>query len=321
MAPRTRIAVLPVRDGVLPAGGVDAAVDAFGAVLVVGTGAVEAASLLAGSAADLSAWETPGYAPGAWATPIAAFVADVDIVVLPASPDGRDLAPRIAAVLARPLLAGALDIRDDAVVCAVHGGTAQARHHVTGPLVATLQPGVTGLGVHPHGAAPRVTEVHLDADADQADAQVVTVHPPDVATMDLSEAPRILGGGAGLESAERFEELAAVATALGASAGATRVITDRNWVPHTRQIGTTGVVVDPRLYLAFGISGAVQHTAGLGDPDHVISINTDPHCPMMSMADLAVVADANATLAELAALLGVAESAGTDRDQGPETAS
>ena len=95
----------------------------------------------------------------------------------------------------------------------------------------------------------------------------------------------------------------AVATALGASMGATRVITDRAWVPHSRQIGTTGVVVAPELYLAFGISGAVQHTAGLGDPDHVISINTDPHCPMMAMADLAIVADANATLDELAVRL------------------
>jgi electron transfer flavoprotein alpha subunit len=82
--------------------------------------------------------------------------------------------------------------------------------------------------------------------------------------------------------------------------GATRVITDRGWVGHARQIGTTGVVVDPDLYLAFGISGAVQHTAGLGTPVHIVSVNTDPHCPMMQMADLAVVADANAVVAELA---------------------
>jgi electron transfer flavoprotein alpha subunit len=92
--------------------------------------------------------------------------------------------------------------------------------------------------------------------------------------------------------------------------GATRVITDRGWVSHERQIGTTGVVVDPRLYVAFGISGAVQHTAGLGNPDQVISINTDPHCPMMTMADLAVVADANATLDELLARLPERSAAG-----------
>jgi electron transfer flavoprotein alpha subunit len=81
------------------------------------------------------------------------------------------------------------------------------------------------------------------------------------------------------------------------------VITDRGWVAHQRQIGTTGVVVDPDLYLAFGISGAVQHTAGLGTPAHIISINTDPHCPMMQMADVAIVADANAVLDALEARL------------------
>jgi electron transfer flavoprotein alpha subunit len=85
--------------------------------------------------------------------------------------------------------------------------------------------------------------------------------------------------------------------------GATRVVTDRGWVPHERQIGTTGVVVDPDLYLAFGVSGAVQHTSGLGNPTHIISVNTDPHCPMMQLSDLAIVADANETLVALEALL------------------
>ena len=87
----------------------------------------------------------------------------------------------------------------------------------------------------------------------------------------------------------------------GASVGATRVVTDRGWLGHERQIGTTGVVVEPRLYVAFGISGAVQHTSGLGDPTHVISVNTDPNCPMMQLADLAIVSDANAVLDELLA--------------------
>ena len=127
--------------------------------------------------------------------------------------------------------------------------------------------------------------------------------PPDVLTMDLSEAPRILGGGNGLESAERFDQLRRIATALDASVGTTRVITDKGWLPHERQIGTTGVVVSPRLYLAFGISGAVQHTAGLGDPEHVISVNTEARCPMMGLADVAIEADANATLDALEELL------------------
>jgi electron transfer flavoprotein alpha subunit len=136
------------------------------------------------------------------------------------------------------------------------------------------------------------------------DPTVVAVHPPDVTTIDLTEAERIAAGGAGLDAAERFEQLARIAASLGGAMGATRVITDRAWVGHERQIGTTGVVVAPELYLAFGISGAVQHTSGLGDPRHVISVNVDPHCPMMQMSDLAVVSDANAVLDELELLLG-----------------
>ena len=128
--------------------------------------------------------------------------------------------------------------------------------------------------------------------------------------MDLSEAPRIIGGGAGLESGDSFIQLQNVATALDASMGVTRVITDRGWADHERQIGTTGVVVDPDLYIAFGISGAVQHTSGLGQPEHIISVNTDAHCPMMQMADIAIVADANAVLEELAQLMHINNEVG-----------
>ena len=121
--------------------------------------------------------------------------------------------------------------------------------------------------------------------------------------MDLTEAATIVGGGAGLDAEERFVQLDTFAGRIGGVMGATRVITDRGWVHHDRQIGTTGVVVDPTLYLSFGVSGAVQHTSGLGAPDHIISVNTDPHCPMMAMSDLAIVSDANETLVELLAIL------------------
>jgi electron transfer flavoprotein alpha subunit len=300
---RSAVAVVPVRDGVLPAGAADAVRAAGGDVVLVGAGASDAVSALVGLASTVSAWDTPGFAPGGWATALAPVVADRDLVVLPSSPDGRDLAPRLAAELARPVLAGAVSIRGDVVSTACLGGAVLADHVVTAPVVVTFQPG-PGHPPAAEGEAPVVELLDLEVpDGSVRDARVVEVQPPDVTTMDLAEAHRILGGGAGLDSAERFEELTRIAAALGGSMGATRVITDRGWVPHSRQIGTTGVVVDPDLYLAFGISGAVQHTSGLGDPDHIISVNTDPHCPMMGMADLAVVADANATLDELLARL------------------
>lgn len=301
--PSPPLAVVPVRGGSLPAGGAEAVAEAGGRALLVGDGASAAAEELAGIATEVRAWDTPGFAPGEWSARLAPLLVDEPLVLLPGSPDGRDLAPRLAAALDRPLHAGAMQLGASSVTTIVHGGRVLSEHVLQGAAVVTLQPGVRGVdpGDDP---LPQVESIEPPAaDTPAHDPRVEEVLPPDVTTMDLSEAPRILGGGAGLDSAERFEQLQDVAARLGASMGATRVITDRGWLGHSRQIGTTGVVVDPRLYLAFGISGAVQHTAGLGQPDHVISVNVDRHCPMMELADLAVVADANATLEELDRLL------------------
>ncbi|MEI7885761.1 MAG: mycofactocin-associated electron transfer flavoprotein alpha subunit [Actinomycetes bacterium] len=297
------LALVPIRAGVLPSGGAEVVAEAEGRALLVGEGALEAAEALAGIATWLQAWETPEFSPGEWAQRLAPLLRNETVVLLPASPDGRDLAPRIAAALERPLLAGAMEITAQSVSTIRYGGRVLAEHLVTGSVVVTLQPGVRGVAP-PHGPSPQVQFVTPPpAESVIRDAEVTELLPPDVSTMDLSESPRILGGGAGLDSAERFDQLAQVAALLDASAGATRVITDRGWIGHTRQIGTTGVVVDPELYIAFGVSGAVQHTAGLGQPAHIISINLDQHCPMMDLADLALVADANETLQILQARL------------------
>ena len=132
---------------------------------------------------------------------------------------------------------------------------------------------------------------------------------PDPAAVDLAEAAKIIAGGAGLGSHDEFATLARVAEAIGASVGATRVVTDGGILGHARQIGTTGATVRPRLYVALGISGAAQHVGGIGEPLHVVSVNLDASCPMMAMADLAVVSDAAATLEALADLLGLRDGA------------
>ncbi len=305
------IALVPVRDGVLPAGAPDAIAEAGGRVLVVGTGTTN--THLDGIASEAYLAEIGPVEIGRWAAtlaPLLATLADSDIVVLPHAPDGRDLAPRLAAVLDRPLLAGATEVSAHRVRVARRGGLELHELRPTGPFVATLQPGTRGGLVL--DTPPAVHQLDVDTSpvaAGACDARVVEVLPPDVHTMDLTEASRIVGGGAGLESDDRFAQLDRFAGAIGGVMGATRVITDRSWVHHDRQIGTTGVVVDPELYLSFGVSGAVQHTSGLGHPDHIISVNTDPHCPMMSMSDLAIVADANETLDELLRQLEVTSGA------------
>jgi electron transfer flavoprotein alpha subunit len=296
------LAVIPVRDGELPAGALETVAECGGRVVLVGE-RLDATNMIADlvGATDVRTVELGTYAPGSWAASLGALVHDESIIVLPASPDGRDLAPRIAYVLDRPLVANAVSITPERATVPRRGGLELHVLAVVPPIVATLQPGVRGFELAASGATHQTVEVNR---RDAPDPTVVAVHPPDVTTIDLTEADRIAAGGAGLDSAERFGQLARVAAVLGGAMGATRVITDRAWVGHERQIGTTGVVVGPELYLAFGISGAVQHTSGLGDPRHIISVNTDPHCPMMQMADLAVVSDANAVLDELELLLG-----------------
>jgi electron transfer flavoprotein alpha subunit len=302
------IAVLVVREGQLPQGGDEAVAECGGRALLACAGhavdSLELATALAGVGAEVRAVTLGDVQPGRWSAVLAALLADEPRIVLPASADGRDLAPRLAAALGRPLYAGATQVSDHRVEVARCGGT--EIHDITPApaFVATLQPGVRG--VEPGGSTQPPSIVMVDALSlphDVADARVVGALPADPASIDLGEATRIVAGGAGLDSAERLEQLAQIGLALGASMGATRVVTDRGWVSHTRQIGTTGVVVDPRLYLAFGISGAVQHTSGLGNPEHIIAVNTDAHCPMMQLADLAVVSDANATLDHLERLL------------------
>jgi electron transfer flavoprotein alpha subunit len=291
------LAVVPVRDGVVPAGGAEVAAECGGRVVLVGSGTEAAASDMTG---EVRLVEAGAFRPATWAAALAPLLAAEHVVVLPGSADGRDLAPRLAAELGRPLFAGAVVVRSDAVVVARLGGRQMQAFSPESAFVATLQPGARGAAPVAGGATVEPATVVF---AHRADAEVLDVLAPDAATMDLAEAARILGGGAGLDAPERFVDLAELAARLGASVGATRVITDRGWIGHERQIGTTGVVVDPRLYLAFGISGAVQHTSGLGHPAHIISVNTDAYCPMMQLADLAIVADANAVLAELGALL------------------
>jgi electron transfer flavoprotein alpha subunit len=314
------IALVPVRDGVLPAGAPDAIAEASGRVVIAGSGTADAP--VDGLASEVYLAELGPVEIARWTAalaPVIAGLADSDIVVLPHAPDGRDLAPRLAAALERPLLAGATEVGTHRVRVARRGGLELHELRPTGPFVATLQPGTRGglvldappevhqLDVDPAGLSFRVGSGET-GEVGTHDAHVVEVLPPDVQTMDLTEASRIVGGGAGLDSNDRFAQLDRFAVAIGGVMGATRVITDRSWVHHDRQIGTTGVVVDPELYLSFGVSGAVQHTSGLGHPDHIISVNTDPHCPMMSMSDLAIVADANETLDELLRLLDATDA-------------
>jgi electron transfer flavoprotein alpha subunit len=313
------MAVVLARAGELPPDAAEVVTEAGGHVLVIGDGAARAAA----AAAATRAWccdTGPGLQPGRLARRLGPLVAPIPLLVLPGTADGRDLAPRLAAELGRPLLANAC--RAVATATGVRAELCRLDDRIVipaevdGPAVVTLAPGTGTIGAF--GPPADVEPVALPgadgdgADGDGADVTVLEVLEPDPSTMDLAEAPLVFGGGAGLAAGLDFPAaraafglLAAVAAALGASAGATRVATDAGWTGPDRQIGTTGVTIRPHLYVAFGVSGATQHTSGLGAPGHIVSVNLDAYCPMTAMSSLGIVADACGTLTGLADRLGV----------------
>ena len=316
------VAVIVARDGRLPAGTDEAVAEADGAVVLVGTGTstVEAEAV---AGASRLWWAETATSPVGLAAALAPALTRTLMVVLPASPDGRDVAPHLAARLGRPLLAGAVRLgcregqveadllrADGRVVVPVSTG---------GPAVATLWPGCRGPAVS-QGVPGREALVLEAATRPPVAVQLLEMVEPDPATMDLADAPRVVAGGAGLvppgtsdeHARSMFALLTEVAAALGASAGATRVVTDAGWMGYDRQIGTTGVTLRPELYVALGVSGASQHIGGIGNPDRVVSVNLDASCPMTGLADLGLVADAPAMLVELARRVGVAVPAGVE---------
>ena len=295
------LAVIVVRNGRLCAGAQEAFAEAGNQAMLLGEGAGDAAGQLCGegtaTVVDVSVNNL-----SALSMLVAGLIPqNVRALILPASPDGRDFAPHLAALLEWPLLAGAVRVRADTVVLVRTAGRLGEEMGVDRPFVATLVPGVRGY--EPSSAVPHINRLEcgpLDADVVVTSVEVL---PPEPSTMDLTEAKRIVAGGQGLGSKECFDLLGEVGTAMGASLGGTRVASDAGWIPLERQIGTTGVAVNPRVYVAFAISGATQHTSGLGHPDHIISVNIDAGCPMMAMADLAIVSDATAVLRALATRL------------------
>ncbi len=343
------VAILVARDGRLPVGASAAVSEAGGTAIVVGSGAEDGARALSGAGHAFWAETGPGLQPARLAAILAEVVEPISLLLLPASPDGRDLAPRLAATLGRPLVAGAIDAtccrrvaRDAAeptgegmgAGIAIHGTVSRLDDRALLP-VEVAGAAVVTLLASPDadvrdGPAPRVEplpapvmERHKHGRIGP-DPDTVAVLEPDVRTMDLAEAARVVAGGAGLaagaddrEAAARFDLLAQVAAAVGASAGATRVATDAGWTGYERQIGTTGVTISPDLYVAFGISGATQHVGGLGSPRHVVSINTDSGCPMTAMADLGLITDAYQLLVELAHRLAVTANGTTTSGEVP----
>jgi electron transfer flavoprotein alpha subunit len=139
--------------------------------------------------------------------------------------------------------------------------------------------------------APAVVDVTPNLSDDDLRVQVIRREEPEGGTISLADAKVVVGGGRGVGSAEGFADLDALASALGGTVGVSRVVTSLGWRPHAQQVGQTGARIAPDLYIACGISGAIQHIVGCKAAKKILVINTDPEAPILSHADYAIVGD------------------------------
>ena len=282
--------------------------------IVVAADPAAAAKELAGYVARVVAVAVPDAAGHAWAQIAAQQAAAIlaseseGVVLTGAGPDGRDVAGTLSALLERPVLVNATAVTWDggpAVEMSVFGGklvtTSAFADGEWG--IVTVRPNV--VTAEPSGAAGPVEARAPEAGADLPLVRVVERLEEAAAALPIEEARIIVAGGRGVGGEEGFALVREIAAALGGAVGATRAAVDSGWIPYAQQIGQTGKIVKPQLYLALGISGAIQHKVGMQTAGTIIGVNRDPDAPIAEFADLVVVGDlfevGKALLAELAA--------------------
>jgi electron transfer flavoprotein alpha subunit len=211
-----------------------------------------------------------------------------DMVVFSHSSYGWDLAPRIALALKAAQISEVVDIVDGVLVTPVCN--AKLRREVkakTSQTVVTLQVGAFGLDSDPVGT-PTVAQIDTDA---LSQVEFGGYEESEGGGVDLSKAEVIVSAGRGIGKPENLEIIQRLAKALKGEYGASRPVVDAEWADHNRQVGTTGQTVSPKLYVACGISGAIQHLAGMKRSEFVVAINTDKDAPIGEVADVLIVAD------------------------------
>ncbi|MBM3896928.1 MAG: electron transfer flavoprotein subunit alpha/FixB family protein [Thaumarchaeota archaeon] len=207
---------------------------------------------------------------------------------------GKDLAPRIAAKIGTGLATDclALEVTEDSMIATrpVFAGKLLQKVKITSPTkIATLKPNI--FRAEEANSAPSIKKIVPQIDPSRWKAILKGIQEPEVKKQDVSEASAIVSGGRGMRGPEGYKILEELAAALGGTVGASRAAVDSGWRPHAEQVGQTGKIVSPNLYIACGISGAVQHQVGMFNSKVIVAINKDPDAPIFKFADYGIVGD------------------------------
>ncbi|GII61932.1 electron transfer flavoprotein subunit alpha [Sphaerisporangium krabiense] len=221
-------------------------------------------------------------------------------VLVAATAEGKEVAGRLAIKTDSGVLTDAVGLSDALVAeQSIFGGGVNVRSKVVkGTPIVAVRPNSTAPEASAGAGAEEQVEVEL-SDAAKAARVVERVAQDKGARPELTEAAIVVSGGRGVGSAENFAIIEKLADALGAAVGASRAATDAGWYPHQFQVGQTGKTVSPQLYIAAGISGAIQHRAGMQTAKTIVAINKDPEAPIFELADYGIVGDLHQIVPQL----------------------
>jgi len=212
-------------------------------------------------------------------------------VFLPHTYQTRDFAPALAARLQRPLVTDCVAVKGNGYVRPMFQGKMQADVAVEGPHMATFQIGAFRADAMKSGGSAQVKPAAVSIDASKIRQKPEAPFKEAKQAVDLSQAERIVSVGRGIKGQEHLQLAQQLAQAMGAELAASRPICDAGWLPMDRQIGSSGQTVAPKLYVALGISGAIQHLVGMKGSRTIVAINKDPEAPIFEIADYGIAGD------------------------------